>query len=128
MTARAWMHRHVGARLAALLALPLGWLVLVYLLPLGLLFVTAFWQTDSFTGRVVRQAGPDNFTDLFREPAYLLTMLRTVGVAVAVTVLCAVLGLPMAFFMARVAPRRWQPNGKNSLTATSRSSTRSRQQ
>ncbi len=106
---RAWLHRHVVVRLLGLLALPLGWLLLVYLVPLSLLFVTAFWGTDSFTGRIVRETSADNFADLFREPAYLLTMLRTVGVAVAVTVLCAVLALPMAYFMAHVASRRWQP-------------------
>ena len=40
---------------SGLLALPMGWLLLVYLVPLSLLFVTAFWGTDSFTGRVVRE-------------------------------------------------------------------------
>ncbi len=36
-------------------------------------------------------------------------VLRTIGIAAAVTVLCAAIGLPMAFFMARVATARWQP-------------------
>jgi putative spermidine/putrescine transport system permease protein len=105
----SFLHRHVWLRVVALLTLPLGWLVLVYLVPLGLLFLTALWQTDSFTGRVVREPTLDNFRDLFSEPAYLAVMARTVGVAAAVTVLCAAIGLPMAFFMARVASRRWQP-------------------
>lgn len=105
----SFLHRHVWLRISALLALPLGWLLLVYLVPLALLFVTALWQTDSFTGRVVREVSLDNFRDLFSEPAYLEVLASTVGVAVAVTVLCALIGLPMAFFMARVAAPRWQP-------------------
>jgi putative spermidine/putrescine transport system permease protein len=106
---QGWLHRHAGVRIVGLLAMPMGWLLLIYFLPLGLLFLTSFWDTDSFTGRIQREFTTENFTDLFREPAYLFTMLRTVGVAAAVTVLCAVLALPMAYFMARVAPRRWQP-------------------
>jgi putative spermidine/putrescine transport system permease protein len=105
----SFLHRHVGLRVLLLLSLPLGWLLLIYLLPLGLLFLTSLWQTDSFTGNVVRELTLDNFRDLFSEPAYIEVLLRTVGVAAAVTVLCAVIAFPMAFFMARVAPRRWQP-------------------
>lgn len=105
----SFLHRHVWLRVTGLLALPLGWLVLVYLVPLGLLFLTALWQTDSFTGRVRREVTTDNFADLFSDPVYLQVMLRTVGVAAAVTVLCAVIGLPLAFFMARVANPRWRP-------------------
>ncbi len=105
----SFLHRHSTVRVAGLLALPLGWLLLVYLVPLALLFVTALWRTDSFTGRVRRELTLDNLRDVLTEPAYLETLLRTVGVAVAVTLLCAVLALPMAFFMARVASPRWQP-------------------
>ena len=48
----ALLHRAPRLRLAGLLAPPLMWLVLVYLVPLGLLFVTAFLDTDSFTGLI----------------------------------------------------------------------------
>ena len=85
------------------------WILLVYLLPLGLLFLTAFWDTDSFTGLVQRSFTTENFADLLSEPTYLLVMARTVLVAAAVTVICALLGLPMGFFMARVASPRWRP-------------------
>ncbi|MFZ0160273.1 MAG: ABC transporter permease [Kineosporiaceae bacterium] len=109
MTIASWLHRHVGARLALLLAAPLTWLVAVYLAPLGLLFLTAFWQTDSFTGLVRRTATLQNFRDVFSEPAYLGATARTVAVALAVTTLCVLVGLPMALFMAKVATPRWQP-------------------
>ncbi len=85
------------------------WVLLVYLLPLALLFLTAFWDTDSFTGLLERSFTTENFVDLLSERTYLLVMARTVGVAAAVTVVCALLALPMAFYMARVASPRWQP-------------------
>lgn len=110
--ARKWqgyLHRHVGVRIASLLALPLAWLVLLYVVPLAMLFITAFWTTDSFTGEVVRAFTTDNFQRLFTDPAYLKVALRTLGVAVAVTIVCLLLAVPIAFFMARVASPRWQP-------------------
>ena len=103
------LHRHTRLRLLTVLGLPLTWLVAVYLVPLGLLLLTALWDTDSFTGLLVRRVSLDNFRLLLQEPAYLRTVLRTVGVAAAVTVVCAVLSVPMALFMAYVAPSRWQP-------------------
>jgi putative spermidine/putrescine transport system permease protein len=105
----SWLHRHVGARLALLLAAPLTWLVAVYLAPLGLLFLTAFWRTDSFTGLIERRLTVRNIVDVFGEPAYLGVLVRTVAIALAVTVICTVIGVPMALFMAKVAAARWRP-------------------
>ncbi|HEX6886916.1 MAG TPA: ABC transporter permease [Candidatus Nanopelagicales bacterium] len=106
---QAMLHRRPGTRVAGLLALPMTWMVLVYLAPLALLFVTAFWTTDSFTGLVVRDFSLDNFQEIVTEPAYRRVVVRTVSIAALVTLLCTAIGLPMAFFMARVATARWQP-------------------
>jgi len=106
---QAYLHRHVGMRIAGLLAAPMAWLVLLYIVPLAMLFVTAFWTTDSFTGEVVRSFTTENFQRLFTDPAYITVALRTLGVAAAVTIVCLVLAVPISFFMARVASSRWQP-------------------
>ena len=109
---RSWqgfVHRHAGLRIGGLLALPMTWLVLLYIVPLAMLFVSAFWTTDSFTGEVVRAFTLENFQRLFTDPAYVTVALRTLGVAVSVTVLCLLLAVPIGLFMARVATARWQP-------------------
>jgi putative spermidine/putrescine transport system permease protein len=106
---QAALYRRPRARVAGLLALPMTWMVLVYLAPLALLFVTAFWTTDSFTGLVVQTFSLDNFQEILTEPAYRRVVLRTISIAALVTILCTAIGLPMAFFMARVASTRWQP-------------------
>ncbi len=106
---QAYVHRHVGVRLAGLLAAPMAWLVLLYIVPLAMLFLTSFWTTDSFTGELVRSFTTENFQRLFTDPAYVTVALRTLGVAAAVTLVCLVLAVPIAFFMARVASARWQP-------------------
>ena len=90
-------------RLAGLLAAPMAWLVVAYLGSLAVMFAAAFWSTDSFTGALVRVPTGDNFRTLVQGAVYRRVALRTVGVAVAVTVIDAVLALPMAFYMAKVA-------------------------
>ena len=95
-------------RLAGLLAPALLWLVLLYLVPLGLLLVTAFWTPTASPARITY----DVHHRERRRRAHRLRptcspSLRTVGVAVAVTLLCALLALPLAVFMAAAGvPRR----------------------
>ncbi|MFI8996887.1 ABC transporter permease [Streptomyces sp. NPDC053542] len=95
-------------RLAALLTPPLLWLGLAYLGSLAVLLLSAFWTTDSFTSDVVHIWNTDNFRTLLTDPVYRTITLRTLGVAVAVTLIDALLALPMAFFMARVASGWWR--------------------
>jgi putative spermidine/putrescine transport system permease protein len=102
-------YRHPRARLVALLGVPMGWLVVIYLGSLAALFLTAFWTVDGFTGALVRTFTLQNFVDVLTTPAYLGVMARTVGIAVVVTILCLFLAVPLAYFMARVAAKRWQP-------------------
>ncbi len=105
----ASLHRRPGLRVTGLLALPMFWLVVAYLGSLALLFITAFWKVDDFTGLLSRTFTLDNFATLFTTPAYRGLVLRTVGIAAAVTLLCGVLALPVSFFVARIAPSRFRP-------------------
>jgi putative spermidine/putrescine transport system permease protein len=98
----ALLHRHPRARLGLLLASPLGWLVLIYLGSLAVLFANAFFTRDAFSGATLQVATLANFERLLEDPYPGIT-LRTLGMAVAVTITCAVLALPIAFFMARIA-------------------------
>lgn len=102
----AFLHRHPRVRLALLLAAPLVVLLVVYLGSLAALLLTAFWSTDVFTGAIVKTFTLDNLREAAGNATYRTVTLRTVGVAVAVTVICAVLAFPMAFYMAKVASPR----------------------
>jgi putative spermidine/putrescine transport system permease protein len=70
------------------------------------LFVAAFWQLDDFSGQIVHSYSLDNFRTLWEGHVYREIVLRTVGVAAAVTVTDALLAFPIAFFMAKVATPR----------------------
>jgi putative spermidine/putrescine transport system permease protein len=102
------LYRHPRLRLAGLLAAPTVWLVGAYLGALAILLLSSFWTTDEFTGAVVKSWTLDNFHRLFTTDVYRTVTLRSLGVAVAVTVICIVVAMPMAFFMAKVASPRVQ--------------------
>ncbi|WP_309065232.1 ABC transporter permease [Microbacterium sp.] len=91
------------ARIAGLLALPMTWLIGIYIFSLVMLLVTAFWVTDPFTSKVKPGFTMRNFEQLVVNPAYLSTSLRTLGIALAVTALSILVSVPLGIFMAKVA-------------------------
>jgi putative spermidine/putrescine transport system permease protein len=93
-------------RLSLLLIPPLAWLGVAYLGSLAVLMVSAFWTTNSFTGAVVHTVTGDNLTRVLTDELFRAVTIRTVGVALLVTVLCAVLAVPLALYMAKVASPR----------------------
>jgi putative spermidine/putrescine transport system permease protein len=104
----AALFRRPWLRATLLLSAPGAWFVLIYIAALVLLFVSALWRVDSFTGNLVHSWTLDNFKTLFTVPAYRTIALRTVGIAAAVTVTDAILAVPFAFYAARMAPKRLQ--------------------
>jgi putative spermidine/putrescine transport system permease protein len=100
------LHGRRRTQVGLLLAGPLGWLVVAYLGSLAVLFVAAFWQLDDFSGQIVHSYSLGNFQTLWEGHVYREIVLRTVGVAAAVTVTDAILAFPIAFFMAKVATPR----------------------
>lgn len=102
-----WLHGRWAVRLGGLLAAPTGWLVIIYLGSLGVLFLNAFFTRDAFSGETVYQPTIANFVRLFGDPYPGITA-RTLLMATAVTLTCALLAVPIAYFMARVLPQRFR--------------------
>lgn len=98
------VRRRIG--LVLLLIPPMAWLVVAYLGSLAVLLVSAFWSTNTFTGAVVHRFTTHNIERLFTEAVYRVTTVRTVGVALLVTVICIVLAVPLALYMAKMASAR----------------------
>ena len=107
--ASAWLTRTPPARRAGLLSARVRGVGVPSGGGRGALLVTALWTTNSFTGEIQRIWTLDNLTIVLTDPVYRAVTLRTIGVAVLVTLIDAVLAFPVAFFMAKVATRRWQP-------------------
>ncbi len=102
----AFFHRHRRLQLALFLALPLGWLGIVYLGSLFVLFVSSFWKLNPLTSAIEHTFTLDNYVKIVTTPVYRVIVLRTVTVAAAVTLTDAILAFPIAYYMARVASRR----------------------
>lgn len=104
----AFLYRHAKVRLALLLSAPLFWLGFVYIAALVALLITAFWSVDSFTGDIVIDWSFDNVATILTQSVYRAVTLRTLGIALVVTVIDIFLALPIAFVMAKVASRSAQ--------------------
>jgi putative spermidine/putrescine transport system permease protein len=102
----AALYRRPRVQLAALLAAPLGWLVIAYLGSLALFLISSFWSVDPFSGNVVTQPTLDNYQTIATGEIYRTITFRTVIMAMVVTITCVVVALPIAFYMARVATPR----------------------
>jgi putative spermidine/putrescine transport system permease protein len=102
----AVLWRRPWARASLLLTPALAWFVLIYLAALVVLLITAFWRINPFTSNIEQIWGLNNFTLIFQTPAYRAIVLRTVGMAAGVTVVDAIIALPFAYYMARIASRR----------------------
>ncbi len=103
----SWFNVHPRATLRALLSGPLGWIGVVYLGSLVVLLLHAFWVKDSFTGKVEPFHWTlDAFIQIASNPVYSTIALRTIGIALLVTITDVLLALPIAYYMARIASPR----------------------
>lgn len=100
-----YFYRRPRLSLIATLALPLTWLVVMYLGALLALVIQSFYRVDGFTGQVVREFTLNNYQQLF-EPANLDIILRTSLMAAVVTLAAVPLAYPLAYYMARYASPR----------------------
>ena len=102
----AALYRHRAGRLLLTLGPPLAWMVVIYLGSLALLLASSFWRLDVFTTKIVHDWGFTNFQILWEGEVYRNIVLRTVGIAAAVTVTDIVLAFPLAYYAARLATPR----------------------
>lgn len=100
------LHRRVWLRLTLLLSAPLAWMVLIYVVALAALLITSLWSVDSLSSEIDRTWTLDNFRTLWESEVYRNVTVRTIGVALAVTVIDVAIALPIAFYMAKIATPR----------------------
>jgi len=99
-------HGRPRLQVGALLAGPVGWLVVGYLGSLALLLIASLWSVNAVSGELVKNLSFENFETLLNEPVYRTIVVRTVAIAALVTVTDAIVAFPIAFYMAKVARSR----------------------
>jgi len=99
--------RNPSLLIAALLAPPVAWLGIIYLGSLFALLAQSFFSIDEFSGLINYEFTFKTYGELFK--AYNLDIIvRTVTMALAVTIGAAVIGFPVAYFAARYARGPWK--------------------
>lgn len=93
-------------RLAGLLAPGTLWLVLFFALPLLIILLYSF-MTNGPGGRVIWRATFEQYATLFTKDIYVNAYTRSIWISVLTTLICLVIGYPLALFIAR-SPQRWR--------------------
>lgn len=99
------MKKHIRWGFYIFLIPVLLWLVLLIVLPHIDLFIMSFRYEDDY-GELIW--GVNNYNEFFQESIYWLTFVRTAAYSLLVTFLTLVIGLPVAFYITKVAAVRYK--------------------
>jgi ABC-type spermidine/putrescine transport system permease subunit I len=94
-------------QLAVFLVPPLAALLFLLVMPIAVTVAYSFWTVDN-NYQLVRTPTLVNYERIVTDPLYVGTLLGSVWMAFLTTVCCVVLGLPLAWFIARRVPERWR--------------------
>jgi spermidine/putrescine transport system permease protein len=90
-----------------LMLAPAGiWLFMLLILP-TLMILQISLVPDIKPGDLVNPSSLENYFKIF-DPTVLWIVGRSIGLSIATTFLCLLLGFPVAYWIAILAPRRWQ--------------------
>jgi putative spermidine/putrescine transport system permease protein len=101
-----FFYRRNSIYLWLLLTPPLLWFGTVYLGSLFTLLGQSFFAIDEFTAKVIYEPTLATYKQVVTQPAHLDIIRRTLTMAIAVTVACAAIALPIANYMVRYASSR----------------------
>ena len=79
---------------------------ILFFVPLGVMFIFSLWTTNANLD-IVPVWNLDNYAQFFQTGAYVRTLAKTVAMGAAVTTICLVFSLAVAYFLARYVSRRW---------------------
>ncbi|WP_244506536.1 ABC transporter permease [Pararhizobium polonicum] len=85
------------------LHIPAAFLILFFVLPLIALVILSFWQTENY--KIVREWTTLNYVTLATETAYITFFIRSLIMAICVSVFLVVVSWPIAFFIVRYGGR-----------------------
>jgi len=85
-----------------LLLPPLLWIGIVYVGSLFALLLQSFYSLDDYSGLIIHEFTLSTYAQLL-ETANLQIILRTVVMSAAVTIACAIIAFPVAYYAARYA-------------------------
>ncbi|MEH2076886.1 MAG: ABC transporter permease [Nostoc sp.] len=91
----------------SILLAPSGiWLLLLLVLPTLIIFELSL-VADIRPGDLVNPNGFQNYIRIF-DPLYVQVIVRSLFFAFGTTIICLILGFPVAYWIAQIAPQRWR--------------------
>ncbi|MEA5618615.1 ABC transporter permease [Cronbergia sp. UHCC 0137] len=82
------------------------WLLLLLVLPTLIIFQLSL-VPNIRPGDLVNPSGVDNYIRIF-EPIYLQVIFNSLFLAITTTIICLILGFPVAYWIAQIAPKPWR--------------------
>lgn len=82
------------------------WLLLLLVLPTLIIFELSL-VADIRPGDLVNPNGFKNYIRIF-DPLYVQVIVRSLFFAFGTTIICLILGFPVAYWIAQIAPQRWR--------------------
>jgi spermidine/putrescine transport system permease protein len=98
------LRRSDTTRLWALLFPGLFWLTVFFALPLVVILLYSF-LTPGSTGAVVWRFTLDNYSTLFTKELYVNAYLRSLWIGIVTTLICLLIGYPLALYIVQRQPR-----------------------
>ncbi|MBU7585627.1 MAG: ABC transporter permease [Nostoc sp. TH1S01] len=90
-----------------ILLAPAGiWLLLLLVLPTLIIFQLSL-VPNIRPGDLVTPSGLDNYLRIF-DPLYLQVIVRSLWLALGTTIICLILGFPVAYWLAQIVPKQWR--------------------
>ena len=96
-----YLFRNKNLLILLFLLPPLLWLGIIYLGSLLVFLFHSLFYLDGFTGKIVYKISLNTIIELFSSPANIDILIRTVTLAFLVSVGSAVIGFPIAYYMAK---------------------------
>ena len=96
-----YLYRNKHILLLLFLLPPLLWLGIIYLGSLIVFLFHSLFYLDGFTGKVVYKISLNTIIELFSSPANIDILIRTVVLASVVSLGAAIIGFPIAYYMAK---------------------------
>jgi putative spermidine/putrescine transport system permease protein len=101
------LYRRPALLVALLLGPPLMWIGVVYLGSLAALLAQSFFSIDEFSGFIVYEWTLKTYGELL-SLANLDVIFRSLIMAIAVTLACGVISVPIGYYAARYAKGKWK--------------------
>lgn len=104
----AFFWRRRGLLVFLLLVPPLLWFGVIYLGSLLSLLVQSVFTVDDFSGELIKEPTLATYKLMVGNEANVDIIVRTLAMSVSVTLACAAIGFPLAYYMARYTRGRWK--------------------